>query len=326
MLFYMPLRAVNGYLFLLCLPIDLDALTFKISKYGTKNIDIAWTLGTNCKKDNKLAYKNETELILNYIWTNVIGNQTDSNICHRNFKNDIDYLELIWLVTSIWVGYDFDCYEVNSLKEGIKESVLISKNDLTKLLSFAVCVLDFMHTFIWYIFESIQIQKERDIFKYYKDVIDSEKPYGLVRCTRKCLYPGKSKTETEDALLESPIEETDDKKKKTDNTASKSDKTENTLLTTSIQATDDHTTDTTARKSDKTENTFLETSIKETDDSTTEIQEPTNDKSLEMIDEMLSLDDTINSFEAGSTFLPCCKSDKNSADDPVPLINDIFES
>lgn len=89
-----------------------------------------------------------------------------------------DYLELIWLVTSIWVGYDFDCYEVNSLKEGIKESVLISKNDLTKLLSFAVCVLDFMHTFIWYIFESIQIQKERDIFKYYKDVIDSEKPYG----------------------------------------------------------------------------------------------------------------------------------------------------
>lgn len=42
--------------------------------------------------------------------------------------------------------------------------------------------------------------------------------------------------------------------------------------------------------------------------------------------EMLSLDDTINSFEAGSTFLPCCKSDKNSADDPVPLINDIFES
>lgn len=56
------------------------------------------------------------------------------------------------------------------------------------------------------------------------------------------------------------------------------------MLTTSIQATDDHTTDTTARKSDKTENTFLETSIKETDDSTTEIQEPTNDKSLEMIE------------------------------------------
>lgn len=88
------------------LPIDLDALTFKISKYGTKNIDIAWTLGTNCKKDNKLAYKNETELILNYIWTNVIGNQTDSNICHRNFKNDrLSGINLVGNVNMGWIRF-----------------------------------------------------------------------------------------------------------------------------------------------------------------------------------------------------------------------------
>ncbi|VDI82414.1 Hypothetical predicted protein [Mytilus galloprovincialis] len=244
------------------LPIDLDALTFQISKYGTKNIDIGWTLSTNCQKDNKIEYKNETELILNYIWTNVIGNQTDSYICHRNFENDIGYLELIWKITSIWVGYDFDCYEVNSLKEGIMENELISKNDLTKVLAFAVCFLGFMHPFIWYIFESIQVRKECDIFTYYKDVIDSEKPYGLVRCMRKCLYPGKRKTETETSIqaIADPT---------TCYTAITSDTTENNLVTTSIQSTYDPTTSHTAPKN---------TPIQAADDPTTSHTAPTSDK------------------------------------------------
>ncbi|CAG2209582.1 unnamed protein product [Mytilus edulis] len=299
------------------LPIDLDALTFQISKYGTKNIDIGWTLSTNCQKDNKIEYKNETELILNYIWTNVIGNQTDSYICHRNFENDIDYLELIWKITSIWVGYDFDCYEVNSLKEGILESELISKNDLTKVLAFAVCFLGFMHPFIWYIFESIQVRKECDIFTYYKDVIDSEKPYGLVRCMRKCLYPGKGKTETENT------EATDDQ-----TTESTSDKTENTLLNTSIQAEDDPSVSNTAITSDITENTLLKTpnlarddpaasNTAPTNDTTTLIEETNNDKSSDMTNEILSLDDTINKFEASSTCYTCCKRNENIVNDPV---------
>ncbi|CAG2236287.1 unnamed protein product [Mytilus edulis] len=109
------------------LPIDLDALTFRISRYGTQNIDIRWTLGTNCHKNNTISYKNETQIILNYIWTNIIGNKSKSYICHRNFDKDINDLEILWWLTTVWVGYDFDCFKINSLKEGIVESVLISK-------------------------------------------------------------------------------------------------------------------------------------------------------------------------------------------------------
>lgn len=163
------------------LPIDLDALIFRISKYGTKNIDIRFTLPSNCHRNNTIAYENETLLILNYLWTNVIGNKSNSYICHRNFENDVKFLELIWKITSVWVGYDFDCYNINALKEGILQSVLISKNYMTKILAFAICFVGFMHPFIWYIFESVQIRKGREIFKYYRDVINSEKPYGLVR-------------------------------------------------------------------------------------------------------------------------------------------------
>ncbi|CAG2236288.1 unnamed protein product [Mytilus edulis] len=47
-----------------------------------------------------------------------------------------------------------------------------------------------MHPFIWYIFESVQLRKKHETFCYYEDVIDSEKPYGLVRGLRKFLYSG----------------------------------------------------------------------------------------------------------------------------------------
>ncbi|CAG2200800.1 unnamed protein product [Mytilus edulis] len=175
------------------LPIDLDALTFRISRYGTQNIDIRWTLGTNCHKNNTISYKNETQIILNYIWTNIIGNKSKSYICHRNFDKDINDLEILWWLTTVWVGYDFDCFKINSLKEGIVESVLISKNDMTKMLAIVICFVGFMHPFIWYIFESVQLRKKHEIFCYYEDVIDSEKPYGLVRGLRKFLYPSERK-------------------------------------------------------------------------------------------------------------------------------------
>lgn len=98
-------------------------------------------------------------------------------------------------ITTVWVGYD--CFKINSFKEGIVESVFISKNDMTNMLAIAICFVGYMHPFIWYIFESVQIPKEREIFQYYEDVIDSEKLYGLVRGMRKFLYSGKTEESNE---------------------------------------------------------------------------------------------------------------------------------
>ncbi|VDI59958.1 Hypothetical predicted protein [Mytilus galloprovincialis] len=46
------------------------------------------------------------------------------------------------------------------------------------MLAFAICFVGYMHPFIWYRFESVQIPKEREIFQYYEDVIDSENLMG----------------------------------------------------------------------------------------------------------------------------------------------------
>ena len=122
------------------LPVDLDSLTFTISKYGTHVLTISWTLPVNCTLlvEDDLIYNNETENIVKYLWANVVGNRTNTEICHRNFDRDVNILEDIWWITTVWEGYDFDCYPINSLIEGYIENSPISKYDLSKILTFAV--------------------------------------------------------------------------------------------------------------------------------------------------------------------------------------------
>lgn len=68
----------------LSLLIDLDSLTFLITKYGSKEMDIPWSLSINCQSNTKIAYENETKHIVNYLWSSITKNETGSLLCHRS--------------------------------------------------------------------------------------------------------------------------------------------------------------------------------------------------------------------------------------------------
>ena len=172
------------------LPVDLDSLTFTISEYGTHAFTISWTLPINCNSliEDDLIYNNETENIMKYLWSNVVGNITNTEICHRNFHRDVIIIEAIWWITTVWVGYDFDCFPINSLIEGNIENNPISKYDLSKIITFAVGFLCYMHPFLWHSLESIQLDKRTKLHRYYKDAANIYKPYGTTRALQKLFF------------------------------------------------------------------------------------------------------------------------------------------
>ncbi|CAC5417132.1 unnamed protein product [Mytilus coruscus] len=170
-------------------PIDIGAITFTISKYGTRNVWLEWTLPDTCGPNNPIGYYNESHRLTLYILENLIENNTlkDSYLCHRNFNCDTSFIEWCWWITTVWIGYDYNCYPIYTLRKGNFGSILISKTDLSKLLTFVVGLIGYMHPFLWHILESVQLpwlpktKTRRELRKYYKDTSKIEKPYGYVR-------------------------------------------------------------------------------------------------------------------------------------------------
>lgn len=68
-------------------PIDSDSLTFTITKYGTRQMDIPWSLSASCYLNYDIAYENETKNIVNYLWSSISKNETLSLLCHRSFHD-----------------------------------------------------------------------------------------------------------------------------------------------------------------------------------------------------------------------------------------------
>ncbi|CAG2221823.1 unnamed protein product [Mytilus edulis] len=176
-------------------PIDIGAVTFTISKYGTRNVWLEWTLPDTCGPNNLIGYYNESNRLISYILDDVIENSTmkDSYLCHRNFNCDTSFIEWCWWITTVWIGYDYNCYPIKTLREGKFGSILISKTDLSKLLTFVVGLIGYMHPFLWHILESVQLwstkkHERRELRKYYKDTSKIEKPYGYVRVLQKIFF------------------------------------------------------------------------------------------------------------------------------------------
>lgn len=100
------------------LPMDFVALTFTISEYGTRPLNIPWMMSESYEGENKISYPNETKRIVTYLVDNIIGNINNSYLCHRTSDNTSSSAMIIWWMTTIWIGYDWNCYFVGEVMEG----------------------------------------------------------------------------------------------------------------------------------------------------------------------------------------------------------------
>ncbi|XP_052066371.1 uncharacterized protein LOC127706019 [Mytilus californianus] len=170
-------------------PIDSDSLTFTITKDGTKIMDIPWSLSASCYLNYEIEYENETEYIVNYLWSSITKNETGSLLCHRSFHDKtLIGTTAIWIVFTVWIGYDYDCFSIDSLMNGDFEVTEQSKYDITKMLTVVLGLLAYMHPFIIHLLEIVQPNKTTDLHKYYKNKEQYQKPYGLTRIMRKIFY------------------------------------------------------------------------------------------------------------------------------------------
>ncbi|CAG2196939.1 unnamed protein product [Mytilus edulis] len=173
----------------LSLPIDLDSLTFTITKYGTRQMDIPWSLSIYCHLNSRISYENETKHILKYLWSSITQNETGSLLCHRSFDdNTLRGTTAIWYITTVWIGYDFDCYLIDSLMNDNFDVTEQSKYDITKILTVVLGLLAYMHPFIIHFIEIMQPNENTDLDKYYKKKDQYEKPYGITRVMQKIFF------------------------------------------------------------------------------------------------------------------------------------------
>ncbi|VDI60786.1 Hypothetical predicted protein [Mytilus galloprovincialis] len=173
----------------LSLPIDLDSLTFTITKYGTRQMDIPWSLSSNCHLNSRISYDNETRNVLNYLWTSITKNETGSLLCHRSFDDKtLLGTKAIWFITTVWIGYDFDCFLIDSLMNEEYEVTEQTKYDITEILTVVLGLLAYMHPFIIHIVEIAQPSINTELNKYYKNKDQYEKPFGVTRVMQKIFF------------------------------------------------------------------------------------------------------------------------------------------
>lgn len=172
-------------------PIDIGAITYTISKYGTRNVWLEWTLPDTCGLNNQIGFYNESNRLILYILESIIGNNTmkdASYLCHRNLNCDTSFIEWCWWITTVWIGFDYSCYPIKTLRDGNFDSILISKTDLSKILTFVLALIAYMHPFLWDILESVQLPKKTRIKKILQTYFQNRKALWTCEGTPKNVF------------------------------------------------------------------------------------------------------------------------------------------
>ena len=172
--------------FLVQLPVDFDLITFYFLYADAEERVI----------DIKLLYKNSncptyireaTYSIQKLLWNELFLNSTRFYLCNRDIRNYIHWHDILYYITTIWVGYGLNCTEMN-VDYGIEE-IHVSKEKLP-LVTPVFCFLLSLQ-FVW-IFALLDVYMHRppnfteidSSFSY----AYNNRPYGAQRVLKKILY------------------------------------------------------------------------------------------------------------------------------------------
>nr|XP_022338855.1 uncharacterized protein LOC111134258 [Crassostrea virginica]XP_022338856.1 uncharacterized protein LOC111134258 [Crassostrea virginica]XP_022338857.1 uncharacterized protein LOC111134258 [Crassostrea virginica] len=171
--------------FLLQLPVDFDLLTFFLlyldAEERVLNIELLYN-NSNCLPN----IREDIDSIRELLWNELFRNSTSFYLCNRDIRNDIGGHDILYYITTIWVGYDFNCSKMNG---DYGKEIQISKHELP-LVTPVFCYILSLH-FVWifalldvYMHKPPNYTEKDSSFSYAND----DRPYGAKRIMKKILY------------------------------------------------------------------------------------------------------------------------------------------
>lgn len=142
--------------FLIQLPVDVDLLTYTLLEIDKEETTISIKLlhnNSNCIQDNFQEAILSVRLLL---WNKLFLNDTDHYLCNRYYE-DVYPLEILYYLTTIWVGYDLTCSEM-STRNGLHvvHDIQIKKGWTPRITSIFCYILSLQ--FVW-IFVLLDVRK-----------------------------------------------------------------------------------------------------------------------------------------------------------------------
>ena len=175
--------------YLVQLPIDFDLVTYFLIPNDNEefvlNLELFYN-DSNCEENFPEALRHVQYLL----WNNLFDNASDSFLCNRYFE-DQDCREVLYLITTIWVGYDLTCSEMRFEDEKFQMYEQIMEKDvLPYFVSWVTFYLSLQ--FVW-IFALLDLNKDPVIpntindnsLSFYRK---NDRPYGIKRFILKSLY------------------------------------------------------------------------------------------------------------------------------------------
>lgn len=189
--------------FLVQLPVDFDLLTYNLLLFDKEetvlNIKVDYNHSTCTPK-----FQDQVESIRLLLWNELFDHNTTYYLCNRNFTNSTER-NVLYYITTIWVGYDLSCSEVST--DGSIETTSLKKDHLPLVSPFFCYFLSLQ--FVW-IFALLDLNKNSDsnspdtesdinetkIILCPKSpqidqkpfYIENDRPYGIKRFNDKILY------------------------------------------------------------------------------------------------------------------------------------------
>lgn len=141
------------------LPIDFDLLTFNLLVSDKEETTLEIQLVYNDSNCNQYNFPDALRSVRLLLWINLFNNDTKHYLCNRNFTKENER-ELLYYITTIWVGYDLTCSEISSEKDLYNFQV---EKDHLPLVAPIFCYMLSLQ-FVW-IFALLDIQKDSKAVK-----------------------------------------------------------------------------------------------------------------------------------------------------------------
>lgn len=142
--------------FLIQLPVDVDLLTYTLLEIDKEETTISIKLlhnDSDCFQNNFPEATRSVQLLL---WNKLFLNDTDYYLCNRHYES-ADFLNALYYITTIWVGYDLTCSEVFTRNGLHVIQELEMKKGFTPVVTSIFCYILSLQ-FVW-IFVLLDVRK-----------------------------------------------------------------------------------------------------------------------------------------------------------------------
>lgn len=141
------------------LPIDFDLLTYNLPVNDNEETTLEIQLNYNDSNCNQYNFPDALRSVRLLLWNNLFNNDTKHYLCNRKFTRESER-ELLYYITTIWVGYDLTCSEISSEKD--LNNFEVEKDHLPLVAPIFCYILSLQ--FVW-IFALLDIRKDSKALK-----------------------------------------------------------------------------------------------------------------------------------------------------------------